>query len=97
MKCQTCPSEATVHINVIGAHLCEPCLLKIDNRAMETALDQGQSRTQFEQWVSAPPYEHETLRYPNDPVNYAWPGQYKDITVELAWEAWKEAKRTLTP
>jgi hypothetical protein len=26
-----------------------------------------------------------------DETKYAWPGQYKDIAVQLAWEAWSEA------
>lgn len=49
------------------------------------------SRRSFEEWVSGPPYEREVLRYPQDETKYAWPGQYKDIAVQLAWEAWCEA------
>jgi hypothetical protein len=30
----------------------------------------------------------------NDPENTAWPGCYKDINVELAWEAWQESAKT---
>lgn len=26
-----------------------------------------------------------------DEARYAWPGQYVDIEVQLAWEAWQEA------
>ena len=49
------------------------------------------SRRSFEAWISAPPYEHEVLRYPEDETKYAWPGQYRNIAVQLAWEAWCEA------
>lgn len=48
----------------------------------------------FEQWISAPPYEREIDRWPLDEARYAWPGQYQDIAVQLAWEAWEEAIRT---
>lgn len=48
-------------------------------------------RKAFESWITAPPYEREVQRYPNDETKYAWPGQYMDNTVQLAWEAWCEA------
>ena len=51
------------------------------------------SRESFEKWVSSPPYEEETDRYPNDSTKYAWPGNYKSYSVQLAWEAWSEAAR----
>lgn len=35
MKCATCQEEGTVHIKVIGVHLCESCLKKIDQRFKE--------------------------------------------------------------
>jgi hypothetical protein len=47
----------------------------------------------FEQWISSPPYERETERWPQDETKYAWPGQYKDIAVQLAWESWQEAQK----
>ena len=49
------------------------------------------SRQSFESWISAPPYEHEVLRYPDDETKHAWPGQYRSIAVQTAWEAWREA------
>lgn len=52
------------------------------------------SRLAFEQWISAPPYEREVKRWPMDETKHAWPNQYEDIGVQLAWEAWQEAKRT---
>lgn len=48
-------------------------------------------RDAFEKWVSSPPFEYSVSRYPNDPMQYSWPGSYKYLTVELAWSAWKES------
>lgn len=48
-------------------------------------------RTAFEAWIKAPPYERSVRRYPNDDSKWAWPNQYCDHTVQLAWEAWSEA------
>lgn len=48
-------------------------------------------RNQFETWISAPPYERDVFRYPMNEMFYTWPGQYRDIAVQLAWEAWQEA------
>lgn len=45
-------------------------------------------RNRFEKWVSAPPREYDVTRYPQDTNEpSAWPGQYKHIAVQLAWEA----------
>ena len=35
MGCATCQSEATVHVDAIGCHFCEPCLNKLDARIEE--------------------------------------------------------------
>jgi len=48
-------------------------------------------RHAFEKWISSPPYEREIDRWPQDETKHSWPGQYKDITVEVAWDAWQEA------
>jgi len=48
-------------------------------------------RSEFESWISASPFEREIERWPNDESKHAWPGQYRDINVALAWEAWQEA------
>lgn len=56
--------------------------------------DSTAARLAFEVWISAPPYEHEVLRYPMDEVNYAWPGQYRNNSVELAWQAWCQSSNT---
>ena len=50
------------------------------------------ARASFERWMAAPPYERDTYRWPIDETKYAWPGQYKDIAVQLAWEAWQQAQ-----
>ena len=49
------------------------------------------SRRSFEDWIGGPPYERDLYRWPMDETKHAWPGQYKDIAVQLAWEAWCEA------
>lgn len=48
-----------------------------------------QDRHAFEAWVSDAPYEKSTARY-NNPLD-PWPGQYKRVDVELAWQAWLAA------
>jgi hypothetical protein len=45
---------------------------------------------QFEEWISQSPYERSVERYPDDPEHYAWPGCYRDLNVQLAWDAWAE-------
>lgn len=47
------------------------------------------SRAEFEAFVSAPPYEYNTDRYPG---SAAFPGTYKSLRVDLAWCAWQEAQ-----
>lgn len=49
---------------------------------------ESESRKEFEAWISAPPIERGVGRFPN---NGAWPEQYAQYEVQLAWEAWKEA------
>lgn len=48
-------------------------------------------RPAFEEWITSPPYEREIKRWPKDETKYSWPGQYCDITTQLAWEAWQES------
>jgi len=52
----------------------------------------GSARSLFEQWISGPPYERDLYRWPMDETKHAWPGQYKDIAVQLAWDAWQQAQ-----
>ena len=51
------------------------------------------TRREFEQFVSSPPFERNTALWPCDSENCAWPGQYRDIAVQLAWEVLQEAER----
>lgn len=44
-------------------------------------------RAAFEAWVKAPPYEADTARGGD---RDAWPGQYQNYAVQLAWEAWMQ-------
>lgn len=48
-------------------------------------------RKAFEKWVSEPPREFDFRRNSVTPDVSAWPGQYTDDKVNLAWEAWCEA------
>lgn len=46
-------------------------------------------RAKFEVWITAPPYKYSSMRFSE---HGHWPRQYLDVKVQLAWEAWKEAK-----
>lgn len=48
--------------------------------------DEHPAREAFEAWVAAPPYEREVDRQGEAD---AWPGQYRDYDLQLAWEAWQ--------
>ena len=52
-----------------------------------------EERRKFEAWVSSPPFEKSIARYPDDPQKYAWPGGYRKLDVQMAWEAWQEASK----
>lgn len=49
-------------------------------------------REKFEKWISAPPYEKDIKRFP-DEATHSWPGQYREDDVQLAWEAVEEARK----
>jgi hypothetical protein len=51
-------------------------------------------RKAFEAWISAPPFEQSVRRYGKDPQTAAWPGNYREYNVQLAWCAW-EARAAL--
>jgi hypothetical protein len=51
---------------------------------------EAEERKRFEAWVSSPPFELSTARYPID--SDTWPGMYRHVDTEMAWSAWKEAK-----
>lgn len=50
----------------------------------------------FEEWISSHPYERSVARFGPDQTRYAWPGQYMDSAVQLAWEAWQQAQNDQT-
>jgi hypothetical protein len=51
------------------------------------------TREQFETFIKSRPRNyHSVARWP-DEARYAWPGQYIDVAVRLAWEVLQEANR----
>lgn len=55
-------------------------------------------REDFEAAISGPPCERDVRRFHDDPDRAAWPGNYRDIAVDLAWCMWQEAiKRERNP
>ena len=56
-------------------------------------MTEDESRKQFEQWISSPPYEYDIERYPE---NGDWPGSYMHLGTDLAWQA-VQAARTSEP
>lgn len=57
---------------------------------MSDQRDSAEGRKVFEAWIAASPYERTITRHSLDQDKTCWPGQYRDITVQLAWEAWCE-------
>jgi len=51
-----------------------------------------EERGKFEAFITGMPYERSVARFPDDPDEYAWPGCYRDIVVDTAWDAWQAAK-----
>jgi hypothetical protein len=47
-------------------------------------MDDTEMRARFETVISGSPYERSVERYP-DNGRSAWPGNYRDIAVDLAW------------
>jgi hypothetical protein len=50
-------------------------------------------REKFEETIKNSPYEYRIERWGEGAEN-AWPGQYKDPIVQMAWELWVEAWNT---
>lgn len=50
-------------------------------------------RAEFEAFISGPPFERDVRRFPQDEARFAWPGSYRDLEVDLAWQAWCESAR----
>ena len=73
--------------------------MSINGKEMSAKLNRGSDSVQrlvrhaFEKWISSPPYEREIERWPQDETKHSWPGQYKDIAVEVAWDSWQEASK----
>lgn len=59
----------------------------------EMGQNDGVMRAWFETWIASPPFERDVDRWPQGDGRTAWPGQYKDLTVEVAWEAWKASQK----
>lgn len=79
--CEKCGKKA-LGLGWPSPRLCDKCAPKKPNEHME--------REHFDKWITSPPYEREIRRWPMDETKYAWPGQYRDIAVQIAWEAWQE-------
>ena len=54
-----------------------------------------ESRDEFEAFISLPPHEKEILRFPDDGSS-AWPGSYKNLIVDLAWDAWQASRQAVS-
>ena len=52
-------------------------------------------RAEFEAFISLPPHEKEISRFP-DNGSSAWPGSYKNLIVDLAWDAWQASRKALS-
>jgi hypothetical protein len=50
------------------------------------------TRALFEQWISSPPYFGQITRWPDDGCRA---GEYQDLNVQLAWQAWQQALSTV--
>lgn len=61
--------------------------------ASERAEGPADERAAFERAVSQPPYEYDIDRWPADETRYAWPGNYCDIAVQLAFDMWLARSR----
>lgn len=72
-----------------------PIVLRDKIEALRAALSepaeptQEQIRAEFEAWIKAPPFEREPMRYPQ--THATWPGSYREIQTDFAWQAWRAA------
>jgi hypothetical protein len=55
-------------------------------------LSEAEERKRFEAWISSAPFEKGITQQPNDAYWYAFPSTYLALAVDVAWQAWKEAK-----
>ena len=51
-------------------------------------------RAEFEAFIILPPHEKEISRFPEDGSS-AWPGSYKNLIVDLAWDVWQASRQAL--
>ena len=54
-------------------------------------MTEDEIRQRFEAWISAEPFCESIERFAIDGLRTAWPGAYRSIKVDLAWEAWRES------
>jgi len=52
-------------------------------------------REQFEEFMSGEPFHLSVTRFSSDAANSDWPGSYRDIEVDLAWQAWRKAREDI--
>lgn len=57
-------------------------------QAAPAGLTDEQERAAFESVIGGPPYERDVRRFADDDSS-AWPGNYRDINVDLAWHIWQ--------
>lgn len=67
--------------------------MEVERRPVADGALSAALRVAFESWISQMPYERSVDRWPDNEIEFAWPGQYKDISVQLAWEAWQEGRK----
>jgi hypothetical protein len=49
----------------------------------------GDERAAFEAAIRRPPYERDPVRFPDDATRYSWPGNYRELDIDLAWCMWQ--------
>ena len=52
-----------------------------------------QERQAFEQWINKGPIKYNLDKFPDKSAHYVWTGRYCFFEIQLAWEAWLEAKK----
>jgi hypothetical protein len=53
-------------------------------------MKEDELRKEFERIAGGPPFDRPIERFPDDAQRYAWPGDYRDIHVSLAFEIAKD-------
>ncbi len=60
-----------------------------------TTGEEKEQRAAFEAWITEEPFSKHIDRFTS--YDAVWPGQYKELSVELAWKAWIEAVKRVEP